>query len=146
MPIRVEYTVHPLPDSYMTTEKVYKYVPKEDDPKVKVRVEEIIEHRGGMLVKFMRGHSIRLFDEAHLAAFNSAMAGSGDKLNAPFQLTDRPRLVDDISGQIVNEQGIPIDIEHLVRPIADGAAADEEGGLFDGVNGDPIEEAIKATA
>jgi len=144
MGIRVEYTIHELPPSYVTKEKVYKYVPSEDDPKIKVRTEEEIEHRGGFLVKFMRGHSLRFYDKAHLAAFNAAMRGSGHRDGASFQInTDgRARLVDENSGQVVNAQGIPEDIQHLVAPVIDGGAADEDGGLFDGDAGDGIEASV----
>lgn len=147
MAIRVEYTVHPLPNTYVTEETIYKYVPSEDDPKIKVRVEEKIEHRGGFLIKFMRGHSIRIFDKEHLAAFNAAMVGSQRDTAGSFQIDMNPRLIDEVSGQVVNSQGVPADIEHLVRQRTDGAAADEDGGLFDGeVTGDPVEDAIRATA
>lgn len=112
MGIRVEHTVHPLPESYVTEEIVYKYVPSEDDPKVKVRVEETIKHAGGFLVKFMRGHSIRCYDEAHLKRLGFDTA---------------PRLVDEVSGMQCNAQGVPLDIAHLVAPAQEGGDLPELG-------------------
>jgi hypothetical protein len=137
MGIRVEHTVHKLPDSYVTKETVFRYIPSEDDPKIKVRVEEVVEHRGGYLVKFMRGHSIRLFDEKHLEMFG---------------LTTAPRLIDETTGAECNEHGVPLDIAQYVKQsnsMQDGDAGDELGSLLDPAahadTGDPITDIIKDT-
>lgn len=130
MGIRVEHTVHKLPDSYVTTEIVYSYVPSEDDPKVKVRKETVTEHRGGYLVKFMRGHSIRCFDEAHLALLG---------------FTVQPRLIDEVSGLECNAQGVPLDIAHLVAPNQDGSNEELPFMGIEQAADDPIDKIIEDT-
>lgn len=120
MGIRVEHTVHKLPDTYITHETVYEYVKDKDDPKIKTRQECLVEHRGGYLVKFMRGHMLRFFDEDHLRA-------------AGFNGT-KPRLIDENSGLECNEQGIPLDVAALIggtSPRAEGSD-DQEFGLSSG--------------
>ncbi len=58
--IKPEYEVHPF--NGVTTRKVYSF-----DKEKRVIVSEDVEAKGGFMIYFPKGHSIRAFDEKHLA-------------------------------------------------------------------------------
>lgn len=125
MGIRVEYDVEKLPDEYVTTKVVSKYVVDPDydmtqhehGKKVpKVRVDEVVEEKGGWLFTFMRGHQIRCTSLEQIKLLG---------------LKPERRLIDDTTGLEVNAQGIPLDIaDHIgSRPLADGGKPDTAASL-----------------
>lgn len=130
MGIKVDHVVYKLPDSYVTKRETYKYVPSEEDPKIKVRTVVEVEDKGGYLVKFFRGHSIRCFDDAHLAALG---------------FTTKPRLIDEASGLECDERGVPLDIAHLVSITKDGGGDMPELGV-EHTSGDSIEAQVERAA
>ena len=58
--IKPAYEVHPF--SGVTTRKVYEF-----DAEKRVIVSKEVEAKGGYMIYFPKGHSIRAFDEKHLA-------------------------------------------------------------------------------
>jgi hypothetical protein len=144
MGIRIEYNVERLPDEYTTTKTVSKYVVDPDyDMKYheagkkvpKVRVDEVVEEKGGWLFTFMRGHQIRCTSEEQIKLLG---------------LTAHPRLIDDSTGLEVTPQGIPVDIAEYAKnaPLADGGAPDTAASLVAARRGrreNPIEDIIRDT-
>lgn len=121
MGIRMEYDVVKLPDTYVTRETVYEYIKDPDAEKVegkphpRKRVERVREVKGGWLFTFMRGHQLRVETEEQMKLLN---------------LSAHRRLIDDSTGLEVNEQGIPIDIQHLApQALHDGGAPDTVASL-----------------
>lgn len=147
MGVRIEYTVEKLPESYVTTKKVYKYIPdpdwKQEDHgngavRPRIRVEEEVEEHGGWLFTFMRGHQIRVTSMEQMKLFG---------------IHERPRLIDESTGFECNEHGVPLDIAHVVKHgtglAADGTGGDTGASLLAAQarsnTGDPIEDAINDT-
>lgn len=143
MAIRMEYTVEKLPDEYVTSKTVSKYViDPEYDMKTheagkkvpKVRVDEVIEERGGWLFTFMRGHQIRCTSLEQIKLLG---------------LKPEPRLIDDQTGLEVNAQGIPLDIAQHVgaSPLVDGGRPDTVASLVASRrrSSNPIADAIADT-
>lgn len=103
MGYRVEYEVRKLPDSYVTKEMRYSFVddekaqPDRFGRKRQKMVSEEVESRGGWLfiVRGKPGHSFRLT--------------SLDQIKS-LGLSERPRLIDNETGEEVNEQGIPLSV------------------------------------
>jgi hypothetical protein len=105
--MRAEYEVRELPDTFVTYEKRYSFV--EDEKAIPDRygrkrqkmVEETVESRGGWVyvVRGKPGHSIRLT--------------SRDQMET-HKLSPSPRMIDDRTGEEVDNRGIPLSVSHLV--------------------------------
>lgn len=143
MGIRMEYSVEKLPDTYVTEKTVLSYVldpdwtppPGVTNPRPgKIRVETVVEEKGGWLFTFMRGHQIRCTSVEQIKLLG---------------LSENARLIDDTTGLEVDRNGIPIDIaDHVVkRPLADGGSPDTAASLMQARsrNKDPILAAIEDT-
>lgn len=139
MAIRANYTVQKIPDTYVTKKTVYEYVPDPDAEQVvgkptrKIRVEKVVEEKGGWLFTFPRRHSVRCTSLEQIKLLG---------------LSTEPYLIDDTTGLQVNSQGIPLDIaEHVTGGLTDGGVGETVEQLIarGSSKGDPIEQAIDDT-
>lgn len=140
MGIRASYTVHKIPDSYVTEKITFKYITDPDAEVVvgkktpKIRIEEKVIERGGWLFTFPRGHSIRCTSLEQIKLLG---------------LSTEPRLIDDSTGLEVNKNGIPLDIAEHVTGLQDGGEVETVEQLIARSAGqqapDPIAAAIDDT-
>lgn len=121
MAMRMDYEVRILPNEYVTHRVEYAF---EDDPKQKKdrygnprqkMVTKQVEERGGVLivVRGKPGHSIRLTSLEQALDLKLIDHDKYVELSEGKGLLGmRPRLVDTMTGEEVNEQGIPLNIAH----------------------------------
>lgn len=131
MSIKAEYIVRKLPQSFVTYENVSAYeqdpAPDADSPKPPKRlVQKQVESRGGWLVIFPGGHSIRLTSEDQMKTFG---------------LSSEAKLVDMNTGLQVDAHGMPVDLAHLLSPDMQ-MQPKGDSTLTEGAEIDPVEAAL----
>lgn len=133
MSVKAEYIVRKLPESFVTKELIsaYEQDPAPDGETVKPPkrlVSKEIESRGGWLVIFPDGRSIRLTSEDQMKTFG---------------LSKEAKLVDLNTGLTVNAHGIPTDLEHLLGPdMSNVPKGDTE--VLEGADEDPVQQTLAA--
>lgn len=150
MGMRAEFEVRKLPDSFVTFENKYSFVddekaqPDRFGRKRQKMVTEKVESHGGYLfvIRGKPGHSIRLT--------------TLDQIEA-MKLSVHPRIIDDQTGEQVDERGIPLSVAHIVNGRSGGNVSGshntdvdvEQGGddLFEVVAGneDRIDAPVPAS-
>ena len=113
MAIRAEYVVEKLPDSFVTKAVHYEFIGDGEDRKGKKLMKMVskeVESRGGWLFTFFNGSSIRLESLDQMPTFG---------------LSPKPRLIDDQTGEEVDESGIPLSLKDV---IAKATAIPREAG------------------
>lgn len=129
MGIRMDFEVTKLPESYVTLQTEYVF---EDDPKQRKdrygnarqkMVPKTTELRGGWLIKVRGkpGHSIRVNSLEQALALKLIDADAYARMQDGGEI--RPRLIDDSTGEEVNEQGIPI---RIARELEEGTQMPKE--------------------
>jgi hypothetical protein len=151
--MRAEFEVRELPQSFVTKEKRYSFVEDETATpdrwgrKRQKMITEDVDSRGGWLfvIRGKPGHSIRLTSLEQVEA---------------MKLSIRPRMIDDQTGEEVDERGIPLSVAHIVNggrtgsmsgPHATDIDVEQTGdSLFEIESGDedavsaPIPDTVKA--
>lgn len=129
MAITAEYFVRKIPDTKEYEELHYAFEQDgKPDAKGNVRtrmVQKTVITKGGWLIIFPNGHSIRLATEDQLKHFG---------------LEQKAKLVDRNSGLEVNQHGIPVALQHLINT---ERQPDGDAEVLDGMEADPINDTLK---
>lgn len=121
--IKAQFDVQPIPEDYKTVATEYQMV-KQKDGTLRMEPKQVVSN-GGYLFTMSNGSQIRL--------------DSLDQIQH-FKLDTKPKLIDVMTGEEVNELGVPLSIANLVQ----GAAT--EAVLPKPVAGDSsVEELLAAT-
>lgn len=129
MAVTAEYFVRKFPADKEFVETHYGYE-QDGEPDAKGNVKRVLTQKqvttkGGWLVIFPSGHSIRLATDEQLRHFG---------------LEQQAKLVDRDTGLEVNAHGIPVALQHLLNT---ERQPDGDTEVLDGAEGDPITETLK---
>lgn len=129
MAVTAEYFVRKIPDTKEYEETHYAYE-QDGQPDAKGNVNRTLVQKkvitkGGWLIVFPNGHSIRLATQDQLRH---------------FQLEQKAKLVDRDTGLEVNEHGIPVALQHLLNT---ERQPDGDPEVLDGTEDDPISSTLK---
>ncbi len=129
MAVSAEYFVRKLPADKEYEEVHYAYE-QDGQPDKKGNIKHNLTQKkvitkGGWLIIFPNGHSIRLATDEQLRHFG---------------LEQKAKLVDRDTGLEVNEHGIPVALQHLLNT---ERQPDGDAEVLDGAEADPISNTLK---